>query len=77
MSNIGKSIKRDLQQERIVMNANLPAERLTKREQFAMAAMQGNIKAFHDCDVTDFGEMASDCVLIADALLAELAKVKS
>ena len=50
---------------------------ITKREQFAMAAMQGNIKAFHDCDVTDFGEMASDCVLIADALLAELAKVKS
>ena len=48
----------------------------TKREQFAMAAMQGNIKAFHDCDVTDFGEMASDCVMIADALIAELAKVK-
>ena len=47
---------------------------LTKREQFAAMAMQGNFKAFHDCDVTDYGEIAHDCVMMADALLKELAK---
>ncbi len=47
---------------------------LTKREHFAAMAMQGNLKAFHDCDVTDFTEIAHDCVMMADALLAELAK---
>jgi len=45
---------------------------LTKREAFAMAAMQGNIQAFHDCDVTDYHDMAQDCVMFADCLLKAL-----
>jgi len=52
---------------------------LTKRERFAMAAMQGlvcatdqNGKWFHEA-----GDVAYTAVQYADALLAELAKEKS
>ena len=45
---------------------------LTKREQFAAMAMQGNLAVFFDHDVTDYREIAHDCVNIADALLKEL-----
>lgn len=45
---------------------------LTKREHFAAVAMQGLIASWGQHDVTDFGEIASDAVLAADALLAEL-----
>ena len=47
---------------------------LTKREYFAAMAMQGLIASWGQHDVTDFGEIASDAVLAADALLAELEK---
>lgn len=45
---------------------------LTKREQFAAMAMQGLISH----DVTDYDEMASDAVMAANALLAQLEKSK-
>ena len=47
---------------------------LTKREAFAMVVIQGNLAAFHDRDVSDFGDIAHDCVMFADALLEELEK---
>jgi len=47
---------------------------LTKREAFAMAAMQGNLSVFFDHDVSDYGEIAEDCVKIADKLLDALEK---
>lgn len=49
---------------------------LTKREQFAMAAMQGLLSSFGQHDVTDYGEIASDSVMAADTLLAELDKAR-
>jgi len=52
---------------------------LTKRESFAMAAMQGLCNA-HDVDGTwahDARDVAMAAVQYADALLAELAKGKS
>ena len=65
-----------LKQDRIVMNANLPADRLTKREQFAMAAMQGIMASNHYSKFqVDMG-IAQAAVSAADALLAELAKEK-
>ncbi len=45
---------------------------LTKREMFAMAAMQG--LCAHSGDYHTFANMASDAVNYADALLAELEK---
>lgn len=45
---------------------------LTKREYIAAVAMQGILAAWGQHDVTDAGEIASDAVLHADALLAEL-----
>lgn len=47
---------------------------LTKREHFAAMMMQGLISAWGQHDVTDFGEIASDAAMAADALLKELAK---
>lgn len=47
---------------------------LTKREQFAMAAIQG--LASSAAEYSRFHEMAKDAVAIADALLAELEKSK-
>lgn len=47
---------------------------LTKREMFAMAAMQG--LASSASDYSRFYEMAKDAVAIADALLAELERTK-
>lgn len=47
---------------------------LTKREQFAMAAMQGLLASLGQHDVTAASELASDSVLFADALLSELDK---
>ena len=43
---------------------------LTKREMFAMAAMQGLCN--HSGDYHEFSHLASDAVNYADALLAEL-----
>lgn len=50
-----------------------PEVGLTKREHFAAMFMQGLISAWGQHDVTDFGEIASDAVMAADALLKELA----
>ena len=47
---------------------------LTKREMFAMAAMQG--LCAHSGDYHTFADMASDAVNYADALLAELERTK-
>lgn len=47
---------------------------LTKREVFAMAMIKGNLAAFHDHDVSDYQDIANDCVMMADALLKELEK---
>lgn len=51
-----------------------PSSGITKREHFAAMFMQGLISAWGQHDVTDFGEIASDAVMAADALLKELAK---
>ena len=48
------------------------ADGLTKREHFAAMAMQGLLASFGEHDVTDAGEIASDAVLFADALLDKL-----
>lgn len=45
---------------------------LTKREQFAMAAMQGILNN----GIYTFADCATDAVQYADALLAELERVK-
>ncbi|MEC8917150.1 MAG: hypothetical protein VX796_05970 [Pseudomonadota bacterium] len=45
---------------------------LTKREHFAAMAMQGLISSFGSHDVWNSSEVASDAVIFADALLAEL-----
>lgn len=47
---------------------------LTKREYFAARIMQALISSWGQHDVTDYGELASDAVLAADKLLAELNK---
>ena len=47
---------------------------LTKREMFAMAAMQGLCN--HSGDYHEFSHLASDAVNYADALLAELERAK-
>jgi hypothetical protein len=52
---------------------------LTKREIFAMAAMQGMLSGGVTIDVDKdypFQTRAQTCLLIADALLAELEKTK-
>ena len=54
------------------VHTNAHLNGLTKREHFAAMAIQGNIKAFQDCDVTDYHDMAQDCVMFADALLKAL-----
>lgn len=46
---------------------------LTKREEFAKAAMQG-VMANPNCTVNSFAQNARASVSMADALLAELAK---
>lgn len=46
---------------------------LTKREQFAMAAMQGFCAS---SDYMSFTAIATDAVAVADALLAELERTK-
>jgi hypothetical protein len=48
---------------------------LTKREQFAMAAMQG-IMANASGGYSSFEYLSQDAVAVADALLAELEKSK-
>ena len=45
---------------------------LTKREEFAKAAMQGFLASYGQHDVEDFREIAADSVNAADALLAAL-----
>ena len=45
---------------------------LAKREMMAMHMMQGLISAWGQHDVTCFSQLASDAVLAADELLAEL-----
>ena len=47
---------------------------LTKREMMATHMMQGLISAWGQHDVTSADELASDAVMMADALLAELEK---
>lgn len=47
---------------------------LTKREAFAMAAMQGLLA--YGIDTGNYAQLASDAIKHADALLAELAKEK-
>ena len=47
---------------------------LTKREMFAMAAMQGLASSADE--YSRFYEMATDAVAMADALLAELERAK-
>ena len=47
---------------------------LSKREMFAMAAMQGLCS--HSGDYHEFSHLASDAVNYADALLAELERTK-
>lgn len=49
---------------------------LTKRELFAAMAMQGLLASWGNHDVTDSGDLASDAVRAADALIAELSKPK-
>ena len=49
---------------------------LSKREQFAAMAMQGLISSWGAHDVTDCDEIASDAVMMADALLSQLEKAK-
>jgi hypothetical protein len=69
----------------MIKNADLPAipnqvnggdifGGLTKREMFAMAAMQGLTSSVSE--YSKFHELATDAVSIADALLAELEKKK-
>ena len=50
---------------------------LTKREQFAMAAMQGLCVNDWQRSNNNIAEISARSVKMADALLAELAKVKS
>ena len=47
---------------------------LTKREYFAAMAMQGLLSSCGQYKVTAYNEIASDCVLAADALIEELNK---
>ena len=47
---------------------------LTKREMFAMAAMQG--LCAHSGDYHEFSHLASDAVNYADSLLVELERTK-
>ena len=47
---------------------------LTKLEHFAGLAMQGLMASYGQHDVTDYDEIASDSVMAAKALLAELEK---
>ncbi len=49
---------------------------LTKREVMAMHMMQGLVSAWGQHDVTSSGELASDAVMMADSLLAELERTK-
>lgn len=49
---------------------------LTKREQFAMAAMQGLISSGMDWTLFDHRDVSEQAVIMADALLAELEKSK-
>ena len=52
-----------------------PASNLTKRELFSAMAMQSAIALENAAPCTDtYSAIATRCVLIADALLAELAK---
>ena len=55
---------------------NKPLTGLTKREAFAMAAMQGmsSDPEFYGQSVDFAKNIAVDCVKLADALLAELSK---
>ena len=55
---------------------NPQCQGLTKREQFAAMAMQGLISSWGAHDVTDCDEIASDAVMMADALLSQLEKAK-
>jgi len=45
---------------------------MTKREAFAMAAMQGLLSSWGEHDVSSFFEIASDSLNAADALLQAL-----
>lgn len=49
---------------------------LTKREMFAMAAMQGLLGANINWNKTGFDDVGHDAVKCADALLAELERTK-
>ncbi len=49
---------------------------LTKREMFAMAAMQGFLGADINWNKTSFVDVCHDAVKCADALLAELERAK-
>lgn len=51
-------------------------EGLTKREMFAMAAMQGFLGANINWNKTGFDDVCHDAVKCADALLAELERTK-
>ena len=50
----------------------IDASGLTKREHFAVMAMQGLLSSIGQHDVTDYDEMASDAVMASNALLKAL-----
>lgn len=49
---------------------------ITKREMFAMAAMQGLVSSGMDWTLYDHRDVSEQAVIMADALLAELKKSK-
>ncbi len=56
---------------------NYTNEGMTLREHFAATAMQGLCAHFGTCGEQDIAETTRRAVMVADALIAELAKVKS
>ena len=60
--------------ERVIINANLPAHYASKREHFAAMAMQGIIANPGMIEDAKYSGAAKAAVKMADALLAELAK---
>lgn len=65
-----------MQTEWMIVNADKPASKMTKREMITAMAMQGIIASLTDeSDMTPH-ELARTAVRDADALLAELEKAK-
>jgi len=50
------------------------AHEATLLDQFAMAALNGNMRVFFDNDVTDYEDIASDCYLLAEKMMKQRAK---